>query len=189
LKIVDDYLKFCGFFTLHNVKFQPSEADPDFSPRDDSVPSDVDIVGFHPKREGTERIWVISCQKWHEGHGFEPLESIAAIEGNRIVLGEQAWRAFPELVERKWADALIGEIERLTGSAQFTYVTAVARLRGDATVWERHQRFRDNLRGNPIKILTLEEMLSELCKKTNTTAAALEIGSPLEVIQAAGSKP
>lgn len=84
----------------------------------------------------------------------------------------------------KWADALIGEIERLTGSAQFTYVTAVTRLRGDATTWEQHQLFRDNLRGNPIKILTLEEMLNELYVKTNTIMASSEVGTPLEVVGA-----
>ena len=93
--------------------------------------------------------------------------------------------AFPELVSVKWADTLIKEIERLTGSVQFTYVTAVTRLRGDATDWEQHQSFGDNLRGNPIKILTLEEMLSELYKKTNTTVAPSEAERPLEVVEAA----
>lgn len=184
MKIVDDYLKFSGLFTVHNVKFQPSEADGDFIAGDDSAPSDIDIVGFHPRREGAERIWVVSCKKWHGG--FDPMENIAVIEGNNIVSGEQAWRAFPELVKQKWAEALIGEIERLTGSAQFSYVTAVTRLRGDATIWEQHASFRDNLGGNPIKILTLEEMLSALYKRTNTTIAASEVGRPLEVIGASG---
>lgn len=84
--------------------------------------------------------------------------------------------------------ALIAEIEQLTGSAQFTYVTAVARLRGDATAWEQYQLFRDNLRGNPIKILTLEEMLNGLYKRTNTAVAGLEAGSPMELVHASDSK-
>jgi hypothetical protein len=105
------------------------------------------------------------------------------------VSGRQAWRAFRELVKKKWADGLIVEIERLTGSSQFTYVTAVTRLRGDASIWQEHQPFRDNLRGNPIKILTLQEMLSDLYSKTKTTVASSEVGRLLQVIKASGWKP
>ena len=189
MKIIDDYLKFSGFFTIHDVKFQPSEADAEFVSTSDSVPGNADIVGLQPRRQGSDRIWVVNCKRWHESHGFDPRENMAAIESNKVVLGQQAWHAFPELVSQKWADALIGEIERLAGSAQFTYITAVARLRGDATVWEQHQPFRDHLRGNPIKILTLEEMLNELCKKTNPMVDVLETGRAWEVVQASDSKP
>jgi len=89
-------------------------------------------------------------------------------------------------VKKKWADALIAKIEKLTGSTQFTYVTAVTKLRGDASVWQEHKPFRDNLHGNPIKILTLQEMLSDLYKKTNTTVASSEVGRLLQVIKASG---
>jgi hypothetical protein len=84
---------------------------------------------------------------------------------------------------------MITEVEKLTGSTQFTYVTAVTKLRGDATVWEQHQPFRDNLRGNPIKILTLQEMLKELYEKTKTSVAPSEVGRLLQVIKASGWKP
>jgi hypothetical protein len=84
---------------------------------------------------------------------------------------------------------LICEIERLSGSAQFTYVTAVTKLKGDAAVWQEHLPFRNNLRGNPIKILTLQEMLSDLYSKTKTTIASSEVGRLLQVIKASGWKP
>ena len=45
-QLVDDYLKFNGFFTVHNVKFQPAATDPDYIKRDDCVASDVDVIGF-----------------------------------------------------------------------------------------------------------------------------------------------
>src|SRR6202011_1299205 len=151
-QLVDDYLKFNGFFTAHNVKFQPAATDPEYIKKDDCVASDVDVIGFHPKQEGAGRVWVVSCKSWQAG--FDPREKIAAIEGNKIRSGRVAWRAFRELVKKKWADGLIAEIEKLTGSTQFTYVTAVTKLRGDASVWEQNQQFRQNLRGNPIKILT-----------------------------------
>lgn len=186
-QLVDDYLKFNGFFTAHNIKFQPCETDPDYIKRDDCVASDIDVVGFHPCREGSDRIWVVSCKSWQEG--FDPAARIAAIEANKIRHGGLPWKRFRELVKRKWADGLISEIERLTGSSQFTYVTAVTKLRGDASVWQDHQPFRDNLRGNPIKVLTLQEMLSDLYKKTSTTVASSEVGRLLQVIKASGWSP
>ena len=186
-QLVDDYLKFNGFFTVHNVKFQPAVTDPDFIRRDDCVASDVDVIGFHPMREGTARVWVVSCKSWQAG--FDPREKIASIEGNRVVSGRQAWRAFRELVKRKWADALIEKVKTLTGSSQFTYITAVTKLRGDASLWEEYVPFKDNLRGNPIKILTLQDMLSDLYSKTKTTVASSEVGRLLQVIKASGWKP
>jgi hypothetical protein len=80
-------------------------------------------------------------------------------------------------------------VESLTGSTQFTYITAVTKLRGDASRWEEYAPFKNNLRGNPIKILTLQEMLSDLYKKTNTTVASSEVGRLLQVIKASDWKP
>src|SRR5713226_2671094 len=165
-QLVDDYLMFNGFFTIHNLKFLPSATDPEYVKNKDSVASDIDVVGFHPRREGADHIWVVSCKSWQDG--LDPVARIAAIEANKIQYGRAAWKSFRELVKKKWADALIAEIEKLTGSTKFTYVTAVTKLRGDASVWQEHGSFRDNLRGNPIKVLTLREMLSDLYKKTNT---------------------
>jgi hypothetical protein len=129
----------------------------------------------------------VSCKSWQSG--FDPREKIAAIEGEKIRSGRQSWRAFRESVKKKWADSLIAEIERLTGSTEFTYVTAVTKLRGEASVWEQYPSFRNNLRGNPIKILTLQEMLSDLYSKTKTTVASSEVGRLLQVIKASGWKP
>ena len=63
-QLVDDYLKFYGFFTLHNVKFQPARTHPEYVQKDDCVASDIDVVGFHPMREGVDRVWVVSCKSW-----------------------------------------------------------------------------------------------------------------------------
>ena len=186
-QLVDDYLKFNGYFTLHNVKFQPSAADPEYIQKDDCVASDIDVVGFHPKRKDYDQIWVVSCKSWQAG--FDPKRRIELINANRKVSGRLAWQSFRELVKKKWADGLIEKLESLTGSTKFTYVTAVTRLKGDEAVWGEHRPFRDNLRGNPIKILTLQEMLSDLYMKTETTMASSEVGRLLQVIKASGWKP
>jgi hypothetical protein len=186
-QLVDDYLKFNGFFTTHNVKFQPAAADPEYITRDDCVASDIDVLGFHPMRQWPDRVWVVSCKSWQAG--FDPRERIASIEGNKVISGRQAWQAFRELAKKKWANGLIREIEKLTGSDQFTYVTAVTKLRGDATMWQEYLPFRNNLRGNPIRILTLHEILKDLYEKTNTTVASSEVGRLLQVIKASGWTP
>jgi len=186
-QLVDDYLKFNGYFTLHNVKFQPSETDPEYIQKDDCVASDIDVVGFHPKRKDYDQTWVVSCKSWQAG--FDPRRRIELINANKKVSGRLAWQSFRELVKKKWADALIEKLESLTGSTKFTYVSAVTRLRGDKTAWEDHRPFRDNLRGNPIKILTLQEMLGDLYSKTDMTMASSQVGRLLQVIKASGWKP
>src|SRR5262249_48506991 len=186
-QLVDDYLKFNGFFTIHNVKFQPAKTAPDYVTAADCVASDVDVVGFHPMKTGTDRVWVVSCKSWQEG--FDPRDRIEAIQLGKKREGRDAWRSFRELAKPKWSDALIGEIERLTGSVQFTYVTAVAKLIGSPEIWEENETFKKNLQGNPIKILTLQRMLSDLYSKTKTTVASSEVGRLLQVIKASGWKP
>ena len=153
-QLVDDYLKFNGYFTAHNVKFQPAQTHPEYVKKDDCVASDIDVIGFHPRREGPDRVWVVSCKSWQLG--FDPKYRIAAIEGDKRISGRKAWQSFRELVKAKWADGLILEIERLTGCKEFTYITAVTKLRGDKQVWQEYAPFRSNLRGNPIRVLTLQ---------------------------------
>jgi len=186
-QLVDDYLKFNGFFTAHNIKFLPSKLDPEYLKNKDAVASDVDVIGYHPKREGVDRVWVISCKSWQKG--FDPKARIAAIESDKKISGRQAWQAFRELVKKKWADALIDEVEKLTGQSQFTYITAVTKLKGEAALWEEYESFKSNLRGNPIRILTLQEILSNLYMNLNTTVASSEVGRLLQVIKASGWKP
>ena len=52
-QIVDDYLQMQGYFTTHNVRFNPPK-DEYYVTRDDSVPSDIDVVGLHPGRTGAD---------------------------------------------------------------------------------------------------------------------------------------
>jgi hypothetical protein len=75
-------------FTTHNEKFQPAKGDPDYIVAQDCVPSDVEVVGFHPLRllpKGPDRVWVVSCKSWQGG--FNPGEWIISIEKNKRVSG------------------------------------------------------------------------------------------------------
>jgi len=183
-QIVDDYLKTKGYFTKHNVKFKPSKDDLDYNTKSDCVASDIDVVGYHPMLAGADRIWVVSCKSWQEG--FDPRARIDSIEGRRRIVSREGWKYFRELAKEKWAKALVAEVRNLTGSTVFTHVTAVTKLKGDRNVWEQHQPFKDKLGGNPIRVIELNEMLTDMHSRTGTAVASSEIGRLLQVIKASG---
>jgi hypothetical protein len=186
-QLVDDYLRFKGFFTMHNVKFQPHSSHQEYVKAEDCVPSDIDVIGYHPWLNGADKVWVVSCKSWQSG--FDADDRIRAIEQGKTREGRNAWKSFRELTKSKWAEGLIEKVNRLTGVSEFTYVTAVTKLIGNASAWEENASFRSKLGGNPIKILTLQEVLSELYKTTGTSVASSEVGRLLQVIKAAGWKP
>jgi len=185
-QIVEEYLVHKGYFVQHNIKFLPRKDHPDFIPNQDSNHSDIDVIGYHPRIAGNEKVIVVSCKSWQSG--FNPAAEIRAIESDSIRRGRKAWQAFRELTVLKWSEGFVKAIHEATGSDQFTYVTAVARLIGDKAVWENHQPFRDALQGNPLVILTFREMITEIQSKLTTTLASTEIGRMLQMFMAADMK-
>jgi len=47
-QLVDDWLQCRGYFTRHNLKFKPRRDRKDFEQRQDSVPSDIDVLAINP---------------------------------------------------------------------------------------------------------------------------------------------
>ncbi|ABF12943.1 hypothetical protein ACUXAV_004839 [Cupriavidus metallidurans] len=185
-QMVDEYLQHKGYFTQHNLKFRPAKDHVDYVAQADAVHSDVDVIGIHPLMQGPERVVVVSCKSWQQG--FSPQYWSDAIAKNKKVNGREAWMAFRELARPKWAQAFRAEVERATGAKAFTYVTAVTRLtaQADRTAWEQHPEFRQSLNGNPIRILTFDDMLSELFPTINQTVASSQLGRLLQLIKASG---
>jgi hypothetical protein len=185
-QLVDDYLQDKGYFTRHNIKFQPGEKADGYVSKDDRVASDIDIIGFNPKSEGANRVWVVSCKSWQSG--FNPTSWISYINNDKTIYGRRAWKFFRELDKEKWANAFIARIEELTGTRSFTYVTAVTKLIGDKSKWVENEKFRKNLDGNPIEILTVKQILDRMSKKTVKTIESSDVGRLLQVIRASGWK-
>ncbi|MGY2488216.1 hypothetical protein [Cupriavidus sp. CP313] len=184
-QMVDEYLQHRGYFTRHNLKFRPARDHEDYHSQSDSVASDIDVIGLHPSKSGSDRIVVVSCKSWQAG--FRPKYWCAAIDANKKVGGREAWMGFRELVKPKWADAFRHEIRNATGSDTFTYITAVTRLaEPDRTCWEQNPIFLENLAGNPIRLITFREMLDEVFSDINSTPAASQMGRMLQLIKAAG---
>lgn len=183
-QVVDDYLKFKGFFTIHNVPFRPRSDHPDYVGALDSVRSDVDVVGYHPRRSGAGRVVVVSCKAWQGG--FDATAKLAELRGEKKNPKRDTWRHFRELWIPKWSEAFREAVVELTGEPKFTYRVAVTRLRGDATAWADDPTIASNLPGCPVGFLTLEEMWASLLAELTTTPAPSEIGRLAQLLKAAG---
>lgn len=185
-QLVDDYLMHQGYLTRHNLRFAPSAEHADYDRRKDAVSSDIDVIGYNPKLHGTDRVWVVSCKAWQQG--FDPAAKVAQIRKSKIVSGRDAWKGFRELCKPKWSEAFRQTVEKATGETKFTYVTVVTRLLNERRrdEWEQNAEFRQALGRNPIRILTLAEMLDTLWSDLTTTPAASDIGRALQLIKAAG---
>ena len=190
-QVVDDYLQSKGYFTQHNVKFRPSKHHSDYEPRADCVPSDIDVVGVNPLLRGTDRVWAVSCKSWQGG--FRVGYILTGLEQNLMRHGRETWQAYRELMVSKWSEAFCDEILRLTGTREFTYVTAVTRLSGKKQDWENYGPFRKALHGNPVRLVTLCEMVTEMLPGITRTPSSSELGRTLQLLKAAGvltpSKP
>ncbi|MGO9775077.1 MAG: nuclease-related domain-containing protein [Terracidiphilus sp.] len=181
-QLVDDYLQNNGYFTMHNVKFKPTKEAIGYLAKKDSAFSDIDVIGINPHHRGPNRVWVVNCKSWQSGVNLT--HWISGIEEDKVLNGKNAWKTFRELADTKWANAFIDKIEKLTGTRSFTYVTAVTKLIGDKSKWVEHEKFRKNLDGNPIKILTVTEILDYMNKETAKTVAPSDVGRLLQVIKA-----
>ena len=183
-QIVEEFLIHRGYFVQHNIKFLPRKDHPDFITNKDSNHSDIDVVGYHPTLKGAEKVLAVSCKSWQSG--FSPVATIGAIENNKKISGRMAWQSFRELTVQKWSEAFIKAIEDVAGTRNFTYITAVSKVRGDKAIWESYPRFKNALGGNPLRILTFKEMVLEIQDSLSTTLAATEVGRMLQMFQASG---
>ena len=184
-QIVEGYLIHKGYFVRHNIKFKPRPDDPDFHSKKDSNHSDIDVMGYHPIINDERKVMVVSCKSWQEG--FNPSAMINAIENNKKVGGRDAWKFFRELTVPKWTETFLDAVKEATGESRFTYVTAVTYLSGNnRNDWENHAPFCHALRGNPVTILTLRDMATEIQAGLKKTLAATEVGRMLQLFSAAG---
>lgn len=150
----------------------------------DSVPSDVDVVGYHPGKTGRERVIVVSCKAWQDG--FDATGKLAELRGEKKNPKRATWRHFRELWVPKWSEAFRQAIFDLTGEREFEYCIAVTRLRGDAAAWTEDPTIASNLPGCSIGFLSLEAMWSRMLAELTTTPASSEIGRLAQLLKAAG---
>jgi hypothetical protein len=184
-QIAEEYYTHLGYFVRHNVKYLPPKDHPNFEKSKDANHSDIDVLAFHPLKKGPSRVVAVTCKSWQ--NGFSPTAKLNDIKMKKKVSGKPAWKGFRELVEPKWSKGFRETIKRLTGSEEFTYVVAVARVVGkneDRELWEKHEVFIENLNGNPIRIIGFDEMVREISEGTTKTLAGTEVGRMLQLFKA-----
>lgn len=183
-QVVDDYLQFDGYLTTHNVRFKPRIDHPDYEAAQDRVPSDVDVLGFHPRRSGTSRVMVVTCKAWQGG--FDASAKLAELRGERANPKRETWRRFREVWVPKWAEAFRSTVFEITGETAFDYRIAVTSVRGDTAAWSTDPVIAENLPGCTVGFLPLQEMWSRMLAALTTTPAPSEIGRLAQLLKAAG---
>lgn len=181
-QVVEEYLIHKGYFVQHNLKFKPSAVHPEFNSQKDSNHSDIDVLGYHPRLSGTEKVLAVNCKSWQSG--FNPVSRIEKFEKGKTANGREAWKGFRELLSPKWSEAFSNCIYEVTGETVFTHVTAVTYLKGNSRDWEDYPTFSENLNGNPVMLLTFENMIREIDNNLTTTLAATEVGRLLQLFKA-----
>ena len=183
-QVVEDYLQFRGYLTTHNVRFKPRSDHPEFKRTADAVASDVDVLGYHPLREGISRVVVVTCKAWQTG--FDATAKLAELRGEKKNPKRATWRHFRELWIPKWAEAFRATVRERTGVEAFDYRIAVTSLRGEADAWATEPTITGNLPGCTVGFLTLEEMWSGMLEELTTTPAASDMGRLAQILKAAG---
>jgi len=182
-QIVEDYLNFKGYFTIHNVPFHPDKGRIDYDSKNDSVPSDIDVIGINPKMRGTKRVIAVTCKSWQGGFHAERL--LAQLRGEKKNPKREIWRHFRELSKPKWSEAFRREVEERTGAKTFTYKIAVTRLIGDDSGWITDEKIAENLPGCPVGFLQMEEMWKAILAGLTERPAPSELGRLAQLLKAA----
>jgi len=187
-QIVDEYLNILNYFTLANVKFKPSSNAKGYDKGQDSIPSDIDIIGYTPTPlKGRPKVIAVSCKSWQDG--FWPKWELNLIDKNKSYAGRERWRSYRELTSDKWAEAFKERIHELTGETDFEYWTVCLFVKphNDRSLWTERSDFQARLTRN-IRIVTLRDMITEISEKLTTTPAGSEVGRLVQVMKAAKVK-
>jgi hypothetical protein len=189
-QLVEEYLQQKGYFTMHNIRFRPSDSDAEWDSKTDSVRSDIDIVGYNPCAVPAERVWVVSCKAWQSGFNAQgKLRALRASidpEQPKRKKGREAWKYYRELAKPKWSLAFRTKLKELTGQDEFHYFIAVTKLVGDGAAWAADPTVIKNLDGNAFDFLTLGEMWKDVFSKVERTPASTNIGRLAQLLKAAG---
>ncbi len=138
----------------------------------------MDVVGYHPKKSGSERVMVVSCKAWQSG--LDASAHLAELTDEKPApAGKKPWRHFRELWVPKWSEAFRAAIFDLTGQRDFDYRIAVTWLKGDPGAWETDETISKNLSGCSIGFLTLKEMWARMLAELTTAERLLSSRQPV----------
>ncbi|GAH83774.1 unnamed protein product, partial [marine sediment metagenome] len=105
----DFYSKKVGYFTKHNIKFKPSEKEPTYIAKYDSVNSDIDLVIIDTHERN--KIITVSCKSWQGGFNIlkykNTLEDALNKQPSKTTGKRDDWCAFRELCINRWTNSFL----------------------------------------------------------------------------------
>jgi len=181
-QIVDEYLHLKGYFTMANVKYKPLNGDPGYDADQDRIPSDIDVIGFHPEKTGPDKVLAVSCKSWQDGFWIN--WELNQLANHKKFAKKERWRCYRELANDKWACAFKRKVRELTGQSEFSHVIACLFVADHDSLprWTTNEAFRRRLTAH-LSILTLQDMFSEIHDGLSRTPG--EVGRLLQVMKAA----
>ncbi|WP_395752921.1 hypothetical protein [Prosthecobacter sp.] len=187
-QLVEDWLQARGYFTRANLKFRPVDGSEGYDSKLDSVASDIDVIGIHPGKTGPERVYVVNCKSWQDGFPISRIVRALRDKPDSLLNGKAHWKHFRELANPRWTRAFWQALQVVSHCGdEFTYVTAVtfARDPQNKREWTESPQFKQALKGNPVKFLTLRDMLEEVIEKLGTTVESSQFSRTLQLFNAA----
>ena len=181
-QIAADYLNLRGYFTRTNVKYRPSDSDPEWNSTEDCVNSDIDVIGLNPLKASPTRVVAISCKSWQDGFSAEwEINHL-----RRIVGGRERWKVYRELASPKWGRAFRDKVRELTGEKTFEHWIVCTRFDDpeNERVWTQNRDFRRNLTPH-LRIVPLDRIFRETADQLGTTVANSELGRLIQLLKAA----
>ena len=186
-QLVEDWLQAQGYFTRTNQKFAPKRGEEGYDARAHCIGSDIDVIGIHPGETGVKRVMVVSCKSWQDGFDIGTTASKLVNEPHAMLAGKEYWKHFRELVIPEWTNAFLRVLRETANTDEFTYVTAVtfACDPSNKGCWENNSVFNNALKNNPIRLMTLRDMLNDVFEKLGTTVESSQFSRTLQLLKAA----
>jgi hypothetical protein len=183
-QITADYLNTKGYFTLTNIKYRPEPTDPDWNGKQDGVHSDIDVIGYNPRKHSPHKVITVSCKSWQEG--FWASFELDAIAEKKEISGRQRWKTYRELASPKWGRAFRKKTVELTRQTKFEHWIVCTKF-GDPDCesdWINNKDFGNNLTPY-LRIVSLRDIFSETLKSMTTTPANSELGRLIQLLKIA----
>lgn len=183
-QITADYLNLHGYFVSTNIKYRPSRTDPEWKGRQDGVHSDIDVIGYHPRKAPPRKVITVSCKSWQGGFWAE--FELDAIAKNRLIAGRERWKTYREFASPKWGRAFREKIFELTRQTKFEHWIVCTKF-GDPDkekAWINNPAFNENLTPY-LRIVSLKDIFVETMEGTTTTPANSELGRLIQLLKVA----
>ena len=178
----DFYSKKVGCFTKHNIKFRPSEKEPTYIAKYDSVHSDIDLIIVDTRERN--KIITVSCKSWQGGFNVlkykNMLEDALNKQPSKTTGKRDAWCAFRELCIHRWTNSFLkilrNELNVVNSKEiELEYVILCTKItRGslkDKSDFENSEAikkyFKQKKANIKLKVITIDEMIAEILKIMN----------------------